>query len=92
MAKAAKIFATQSGSGTSTVYTVPVGKYVVFSIFNSSGSTGCSLIINSVPIAVRGAGSDVEGNLKGVVAPAGTTIGITLSGGAAIITGFEYDV
>lgn len=91
MAKAAKIFVLQNGVGTTT-YTVPTGKYAVFSIFNSSGSNGCSLVINSVPIGVRGTGSDVDGNLKGIVAPAGTTIGITLTSGAAVISGFEYDV
>lgn len=88
MAKAAKIFAIQNGSGETT-YTVPTGKYVVVNVYSST-TANVEFRVNSVKFLPSSATS----TLKGMAFPAGTTLGayVNTESGAVMVSGFEYDV
>ena len=88
MAKVAKIFCKQGGTGNSAVYTVPANKYAIANLAmqGTNSSTG---------LRVNGDETLVGGNVfaSGMVFPAGTTLQLQVaSGTGGILTGFEYDV
>ncbi len=85
----ARIFALQSGDGTSAVYTVPSpsgadpGRHAVVTAWSAGGNAGNGLVLNGVDFPFTG-------QLSGLVAPSGATLAAkVVTGAPVIITGFE---
>lgn len=88
MAKAAKIFCRRNTAGSSDVYTVPNGKFVVANLYMPGNNAGNGLLIDGV-MAIQGAPLSTPG----LAFPAGTTLQIqVVTGTGGVLTGFEYDV
>lgn len=85
----ARIFALQSGAGTSAVYTVPSpsgadpGRHTLITAWSAGGNAGNGLVLNGVDLPFTE-------QLSGLVVPSGGTLAAkVVTGSPVIITGFE---
>lgn len=85
----ARIFALQSGPGTSATYTVPSpsggdpGRHAVVTAWSAGGNASNGLVLN-------GADFPFVGQLSGLVVPSGGTLAAkVVTGSPVIVTGFE---
>lgn len=86
MAKVAKIFCKQHNTGSSTIYTVPINKFIIANLVTAGA--GSTLAVNGDDTLT---GTPISAS--GMVFPAGTTLQLKVTSGVGgLLTGFEYDV